>query len=165
MKNLWLFLVRYNSTFWFILFFVFSLMLVINNNNYQRSAFINSSNIVVGSFYAKVNSWKEYMHLAEPNKDLMDENALLRFHLQNLLDKDSAEHALLLNSLPIDIDHNIYELIGASVVKNSEHHRSNYINVVKGSVDGIEKDRGVITSNGVVRAVQNVSLHFCTTNS
>ncbi|WP_345068013.1 rod shape-determining protein MreC [Sphingobacterium thermophilum] len=165
MKNLWLFLVRYNSTFWFILFFVFSLVLVINNNNYQRSAFINSSNIVVGSFYAKVNSWKGYMHLAETNKDLMDENALLRYHLQNLLDKDSAKHALFLDSLPKDIDHNRYEFIVASVVNNSVHHRSNYITIDKGSLDGIEKDMGVITSNGVVGTVQNVSPHFSTIKS
>jgi rod shape-determining protein MreC len=69
MKNLWLFLVRYNAFFWFILFFVASLLLVVQNNRYQRSSFINSSNVVVGSFYDKLNSWKSYLALEETNKN------------------------------------------------------------------------------------------------
>lgn len=162
MKNLWLFLVRYNSFFWFILFFVLSLALVVNHNNYQRSAFVNSSNIIVGSFFSKVNSWKEYMHLAESNKELLDENALLRHHLQELIGKDSTNKAEILESV---VDSSRYAFIVASVVNNSIHQRNNYITVNKGALDGIEKDMGVITSNGVVGTVMNVSAHFSTIKS
>ncbi|MBD1428563.1 rod shape-determining protein MreC [Sphingobacterium litopenaei] len=162
MKNLWLFLVRYNAFFWFILFFVFSLALVVNNNNYQRSSFVNSSNVVVGSFYSNVNSWKEYMHLAEANKDLLDENALLRHQLQEMVAKDSINEPLITDSMD---NPSRYEFVVASVVNNSVHQRSNYITINKGSLDGIEKDMGVITSNGVVGTVLNVSLHFSTIKS
>jgi rod shape-determining protein MreC len=162
MKNLWLFLVRYNAFFWFILFFVFSLALVVNNNNYQRSSFVNSSNVVVGSFYSNVNSWKEYMHLAEANKDLLDENALLRHQLQEMVAKDSITEPLITDSME---NPSRYEFVVASVVNNSVHQRSNYITINKGSLDGIEKDMGVITSNGVVGTVLNVSPHFSTIKS
>ncbi|MCA5004691.1 rod shape-determining protein MreC [Sphingobacterium bovistauri] len=162
MKNLWLFLVRYNSVFWFILFFVLSLALVVNNNNFQRSSFVNSSNVVVGSFYGKVNSWKEYMHLADANKELLDENALLRHQLQSFISNDSITEVLETDSLD---DPSRYGFIVASVVNNSVNQKNNYITVNKGSLDGIQKDMGVITSNGVVGSVLNVSPHFSTIKS
>jgi len=141
---------------------VFSLALVVNNNNYQRSSFVNSSNVVVGSFYSNVNSWKEYMHLAEANKDLLDENALLRHQLQEMVAKDSINEPLNTDSMD---NPSRYEFVVASVVNNSVHQRSNYITINKGSLDGIEKDMGVITSNGVVGTVLNVSPHFSTIKS
>lgn len=161
MKNLWLFLVRYNAFFWFILFFVFSLFLVVNNNNYQRSSFVNSSNVLVGSFYTKVNSWKEYINLVDANKELLDENALLRFQLENVLAKDTLTTYFSEDS----VDNGRYEFIVASVVNNSVHLKNNYITINKGSLDGIESDMGVITSNGVVGTVMNVSPRFSTIKS
>ena len=162
MKNLWLFLVRYNSVFWFILFFVFSLGLVINNNQYQRSSFVNSSNVVVGTFYSKVNSWKEYMHLTAVNRDLLDENALLRYQLQQVIGNDTINQPFNTDSLD---NPSRYDFTVASVVNNSVHLKNNYITINKGSLDGVEKDMGVITSNGVVGTVLNVSPHFSTVKS
>jgi rod shape-determining protein MreC len=162
MKNLWLFLVRYNAFFWFILFFVSALALVVNNNNYQRSSFVNSSNLIVGSFFTKFNSWKEYMHLAESNKDLLDENALLRHQLQELRSRDTLFDALNTDSLD---NPSRYEFIVASVVNNSVHQKNNYITINKGSLDGIQKDMGVISSTGVVGTVLNVSPNFSTIKS
>jgi rod shape-determining protein MreC len=162
MKNLWLFLVRYNAFFWFILFFVSALALVVNNNNYQRSSFINSSNLIIGSFFTKFNSWKEYMHLAESNKDLLDENALLRHQLQELRSRDTLFEALNTDSLD---NPSRYEFIVASVVNNSVHQKNNYITINKGSRDGIQKDMGVISSTGVVGTVLNVSPNFSTIKS
>lgn len=164
MRNLWLFLVRYNTFFWFILFFVVSISLVVNNNNYQRSSFINSSNLVVGSFYSKVNSWKEYMHLVDANEDLLKENALLRYQLQNRIatETDSITEKLNTDSIA---NTDRYNFIVASVVNNSVHRKNNYITIDKGSLDGIQTGMGVITSNGVVGTVLNVSSHFSTIKS
>ena len=99
MKNLWLFLVRYNAFFWFVLFFTVALILVVQNNRYQRSSFVNSSNVVVGSFYDKLNSWKSYLALDEANKNLAQENALLRQQLQNYILKDTVDSISLQDSI------------------------------------------------------------------
>lgn len=161
MKNLWLFLVRYNAFFWFLIFFVFSLFLVVRNNNYQKSAFVNSSNVVVGSFYSNVNSWQQYLNLANTNKDLMDENSLLRQQIHNLTDNDTTKQINIVDS----INTSKYEFIVASVVNNSVNQKSNYITINKGSNDGVVKDMGVITSNGIVGTVLNVSKNFSTIKS
>lgn len=162
MKNLWLFLLRYNAFFWFILFFAFSFFLVVKNNNYQRSSFVTSSNVVIGSFYEKVNSWKEYLSLRNTNEQLLNENALLRQQIQNLTSSDTTlEYVNLADS----IDESRYDFLVASVINNSVNQKSNYLTINKGSFDGIEKDMGVITSNGVVGTILNVSPHFSTIKS
>ncbi|SKB60827.1 rod shape-determining protein MreC [Sphingobacterium nematocida] len=162
MKNLWLFLVRYNAFFWFVLFFTFSIFLVVQNNNYQRSSFVNSSNVIIGSFYENVNSWKEYLSLRTTNEQLAEENALLRQQLQNIMSSDSTTEAIhFIDS----IDESRYDFLVASVVNNSVNQKSNYLTIDKGTIDGIEKDMGVITSNGVVGTVLNVSAHFSTVKS
>ncbi len=161
MKNLWLFLVRYNAFFLFILFFVFSIVLVVRNNNYQRASFINSSNTVVGSYFKQINSWKAYLDLAGDNQKLLEENALLRKKLQGFLAIDTTTQVQLVDSIEKDR----YDFTVATVVNNSIHQKNNYITLDKGSADGIHANMGVITSNGVVGIVENVSKNFSTVRS
>ncbi|QQT26559.1 MULTISPECIES: rod shape-determining protein MreC [Sphingobacterium] len=161
MRNLWLFLIRYNAFFWFILFFVFSVLLVVKNNTFQRASAFNSSNVVIGNMYAKVNSWKSYLALADANDQLVQENAMLHNQLQRYIVKDSSDSVRLVDS----IEEGRYQFIVANVANNSIHQKSNYLTLDKGSKDGVEKDMGVITSNGVVGIVLNVSKDFCTVQS
>lgn len=154
-------MVRYNAFFWFVLFFTVAIILVVQNNRYQRSSFINSSNVVVGSFYDKLNSWKSYLALDETNKNLAQENALLRQQLQGYILKDTLDSIQIMDS----IEANRYHFIMGEVVNNSIHQKSNFVTINKGSQDGIQKGLGVITSNGVVGIVLNVSPHFSTIQS
>ena len=122
MRNLWLFLIRYNAIFWFILFFTVSIVLVIRNNNFQRSSFISSSNAVIGSYYKQVNSWKSYLSLDETNEKLAAENALLRKQIQNILQADtSADTVHIVDS----IEQGRYTFIVAHVINNSIHQKNN----------------------------------------
>lgn len=161
MKNLWLFFVRFNAFFWFLLFFTFSIVLVIRNNNYQQSAFINSSNIFVGSLYTKFNSWQEYINLSKDNELLTAENATLRKRLQRFEDADST----ITPQVKITMDEVRYEFIPANVINNSVSQKNNFITLNKGLKDGIEPNMGVISSNGVVGTVLKVSENFCTVTS
>lgn len=162
MKNLWLFLSRYNAIFWFILFFVVSIILVVGNNSYQRASYLNSSNVLIGSFYTQVNSWKSYLSLADANEQLAQENVLLRQQVQNLYSAQApADSVHLVDS----IEEGRYAFIIASVANNSVHQKSNYLTLDKGTNDGIERGMGVITSNGVVGIVLNTSAHFCSVQS
>lgn len=163
MRNLWLFLTRYNAFFWFILFFGFSLFLVVKNNSFQRSSALNSSNRVIGNIYQKVNSWKSYLSLTEVNQALVKENANLRSRLENYVSTDSVKNATLPKIDSSDFGR--YEFITARVTNNSIHQKSNYLTLNKGSLDGIEKGMGVIAPNGVVGIILNVSPHFSTVQS
>src|SRR5690606_30203457 len=115
---------------------VTAVILVVRNNNFQRASFINSSNVVVGSFYQQVNSWKSYLSLNEANQKLAAENVLLRQQLQNLLQADTAADSV---HIVDSIEQGRYTFIVANVANNSIHQKSNYLTLDKGTNDGIEK--------------------------
>lgn len=119
MKNLWLFLSRYNAIFG-LLFFVVAIVLVVRNNSYQRASFLNSSNVMVGSFYKQVNSWKSYLALADANEKLTQENVLLRQQVQNMIQANPVVDSV---HLVDSIEQGRYAFIIANVANNSIHQK------------------------------------------
>lgn len=62
---------------------------------------------------------------------------------------------------PRIIKYAAYKYIAAKVINNSiTSDRNNYITINKGSADGIQKDMAVVTANGVVGRVAQVSKHY-----
>lgn len=164
MKNLWHFFIRFNAVIWFLLFFIFALILVIRNNEYQKSYFINSSNEVVGSFYKELNYWKGYLALDKVNQELVEENALLHKKLAqyNLLDTTSVSQDII----QVDsLDSARYLFIPAKIANNSIKQKNNYITLSKGSKHGIQEGMGVISSSGIVGFVLKTSSNFSTVQS
>ena len=161
MKNLWIFIHKYNAFFLFILFFGFSCYIAVRNNTFQRATVVNSSNHVVGTAYSWVNSWQSYLHLNESNMQLAAENAALREQLQQLTHTDSATR-IAVNDSVYQVQ---YHYIVAQVTNNSIHQKNNYITIDRGSKDGIRKGMGVIAAKGIVGIVLNVSEHFATIQS
>ncbi|WP_028295565.1 rod shape-determining protein MreC [Olivibacter sitiensis] len=161
MKNIWIFIGKYNAFFLFLLFFGFSLFLVIRNNIYQRSYAFNSANLIVGSIYAHVNEFTKYFNLGKANDRLANENAALREQLRQSLYSNIVDEHQVNDSL---YDQR-YSYIVARVINNSVHQKSNYITIDRGSLHGIQKGMGVISADGVVGIVLNVSPHFTTIQS
>jgi rod shape-determining protein MreC len=159
MRNLWIFLSRYNAFFFFIIFFTVGIILAIRNNAYQRSTVFNSTNEVVGTAYKRLNVIKRYLNLGQVNDSLATENALLKTQLMAVLNADSTKLIKVKDS----INQVQYTLIAAKVIKNSVTLTNNIITINKGLKDGIEKEMAVISpGKGVVGFVQNVSENFAT---
>ncbi|WAC41002.1 rod shape-determining protein MreC [Pedobacter sp. SL55] len=159
MRNLWIFLSRYNAFFFFIIFFTVGIILTIRNNVYQRSVTFSSTNEVVGTAYKRLNVIKRYLNLVQVNDSLAAENAALKTQLLALNEIDSTQVTKVKDS----INHQQYTLIAAKVFKNSVTLTNNIITINKGAKDGILKDMAVISPNkGVVGFVQNVSENFAT---
>lgn len=161
MKNLWLLLSKYNAFFLFVLFFGISFYLLVQNNSFQRASSINSSSMVVGTLYERVSVWKNFLSLREANTELAEENASLRRQLQMLIQGDSTLKEVVLDSL----GEAQYSYLVANVINNSINQKNNYLTINKGYADGVRKGMGVISPNGVVGIVLNVSTHFATIQS
>lgn len=161
MRNLWVFILKYNNFFLFILFFATSFLLVIRNNSYQRASAFNSSNGIIGSVYQYIDYFEQYLHLTENNKLLSEENARLRDRLLGSRYKSLVEVDSVLDSVGITQ----YAYLVAKVINNSTHQKNNYLTINRGSNQGVEKGMGVISSNGIVGIVLNVSPHFATIQS
>jgi rod shape-determining protein MreC len=159
MRNLWIFISRYNAFFFFIIFFTIGIVLTLKNNAYQRSITLNSTNSVVGSAYERLNVIKRYLNLGQVNDSLAKENAALKTALVAINNIDSTKTSLVKDS----INNVQYTLFAAKVIKNSITLRNNIITINKGSLDGVVKDMAVISpQKGVIGFVQDVTDHLAT---
>lgn len=162
MRNLWIFISRYNAFFLFIIFFIVGIYLTIKNNAYPRSVTLNSSNEIVGNAYEQLNVLKRYLNLGMVNDSLAAENAKLKSQLLALTTVDSAKDTKVIDTLT----NQQYTYLAAKVVKNSITLRNNVMTINKGSVDGIEAGMAVISpQKGVVGFIRDVSAHLATIQS
>lgn len=156
MRNLLIFITKYNAFFLFLIFEISSLIIYIKYNSFQKATFINSTNQVTGNFYARADEVKGYMSLREVNDALVRENALLRNQLKSSRYVDSVAKHIVNDT----IYKQQYEYIDAKVINNSVNKRNNYLTINRGSKDGIAKGMGVSSANGIVGKVVFVGQHL-----
>jgi len=162
MRNLWIFINRYNAFFFLIIFLTTGIVLTVKNNSYQRSVTLNSSNELVGNAYEKFNVIKKYANLGKVNDSLAVENAKLYTQLLKMRNIDSAKDITVVDSLTKQQ----YTYLAARVIKNSITLRNNIIGINKGSLDGIKSGMAVISpQKGVVGFIRDVSPHLATIQS
>lgn len=157
MRNLLIFINKYNAFFFFLFFEISAIVIYIKYNSFQKATFINSSNEVTGNIYSRINKLNQYLYLKESNDSLMAENARLRSKLSTAFYQDTASKHTVVDT----INHQQYTYIGAKVINNSVNKANNYLTLNRGSLAGIEKDMGVISSAGLVGLVVNVFAAFC----
>ncbi|ETZ19879.1 rod shape-determining protein MreC [Pedobacter sp. V48] len=162
MRNLWIFISRYNAFFFFIIFFTVGVVLTVRNNSYQRSVTINSTNKVVGDVYNNLNVLKKYINLGSVNDSLAGENAKLKTEILALKNIDTAKDVIVKDTAGVPQ----YTYLSARVIKNSITNRNNFITINRGKADGMETNMPVISpGRGVVGFVQDVSEHLATVRS
>jgi len=99
-----------------------------------------------------------YFGLKEENKILLVENE--RLHAQSILaftkftKKEFIHNDTVYNQR--------YTYLNAEVINNSVFKRNNYLTLNKGYAQGVAPEMGVISSNGVVGMVKDVSQYFST---
>lgn len=164
MRNLIAFLIKNSSWFVFILFEIICFYFIFQYNSYQRSVYLNSSNEIVGRVYAISGNVVSYFGLREANEDLLLKNAELQNQVLDLneyihkLETDTiVTHAIIQDSLKST---NPYEYIISRVINNSISQTENYITINKGSKDGIMREMGVISQQGIVGIIRAVSSNF-----
>jgi rod shape-determining protein MreC len=81
MRNLLAFLLRYQGIMLFVLLEVVSFYFFLTNSSYQRAAFFNSANAYMGVLLERRTEVTDYFRLAELNKQLLADNAQLRYRL------------------------------------------------------------------------------------
>jgi rod shape-determining protein MreC len=156
MRNLWIFISKYNAFFLFLIFEVSSLLIYIKYNSFQKATFINSSNEITGGLYARIGEFYGYLSLKDVNDSLARENTRLRNQLKSSFYVDTiGRHKVTDTTYKQQ-----YEYIVAKVINNSVNRSNNYLTINKGSNQGIAKGMGVISELGVVGKVVYVSAHF-----
>jgi rod shape-determining protein MreC len=161
MRNLLVFITKYNAFFLFIIFEISSLVIYIKYNTFQKATFISSTSKVTGGLYTQVDELKDYLSLREVNDSLARENARLKNQLKSSFYVDT----LAKRQVNDTIYKQQYTYIEAKVINNSVNRSNNYITINRGSKQGIEKGMGVICSSGLVGKVVFVGEHLSVVQS
>ena len=160
MRNLFEFLLKRSAWIVFLIYVVLCFVLLFNNNPYQRSRYLSSSNTLVSGLNSATTSVTGYFGLRTENVDLLYQNG----RLQNEVIELSRE----LNALRLQLDGDSLrriatpaapDFIMAQVIRNSIAHTHNYITIDKGRADGICPEMGVVNQQGVVGIVSTVGEH------
>jgi len=169
-RNLIIFLRRYFNFFLFLLLEVICIVLVFRNNNFQRTAYLNSANDVSGKMYDRYNNIQYYFHLKATNDSLVNENTRLHNVLRSSYDSMLTANGIKVDTVRIYSDDTLHRIIGtqlrryeyreAKVINNSVNKPINYITIHRGSLQGIRTNMGVISPSGVVGVVRSVSDNY-----
>jgi len=156
MRNLLIFITKYNAFFLFVIFELIALTIYIKYNSFQKATFVSSTSEVTGAMYTQVNGMKDYLHLKDVNDSIARENALLRKQLKSSFYTDTAVKHEITDS----VYKQQYTFISAKVINNSVNRSTNYITINRGSKQGVAKGMGVICSSGLVGKVISVGEHL-----
>lgn len=161
MRNLLDFLSKFNHWFLFIVLEVISFVLLFRFNSYQGSVWFTSANTVSGKVYEWSSTVQSYFLLSKVNEQLTQRNVQLEREVNKLSEKlVSVTHDSVYLSPSLRQLLAPYKIIPAKVVSNSVDKQDNFITINKGSLDGVKKDMGVVSGNGVVGIVYLVGPHY-----
>jgi rod shape-determining protein MreC len=163
MRNIFLFLRRYSTFFVFLLLQVVSLWFLFTYNRFHRAKFLGVANEITGRINTQYNKVEDYFSLKDENRRVHRLNdSLLNLLPGNFIKLDS--------SVRLVKDSILYDTLGhyrhylwrdAMVLYNTVSSQKNYIQLNKGSRQGIKDNMAVISSDGyAVGMVVNVSANF-----
>src|ERR1700761_5367434 len=161
MRNLLIFITKYNAFFLFLIFEISALIIYIKYNSFQKASFISSTSKVTSTLYAQRDQVVGYLSLREVNDSLARENARLRGQLKSSFYIDT----LAKHQVSDTVYKQQYTYIEAKVINNSINRSTNYITIDRGSKQGIAKGMGVICSSGLVGKIVFVGEHLSVVQS
>ncbi len=127
-----------------------SLYLIVQYNNAQNEIFINSTNIVSTQVNNKIDQLANYFSLESVNKDLQTQNASL---MQKIFEYGINNSDI--NAYPKDSLN--FELIPVTICNSTFNLKNNNLTLCQGYNDSLQKDLGVITENGIIGIIRNLS--------
>jgi rod shape-determining protein MreC len=134
---------------------------MVRDGGYQGSRVLNSSNAVVSGIYQQAANTREYFSLRLENEKLAHENAILR----NLLKSSHAIIPIKTFTRNDTLYKQQFTYISAKVVNSSVNKRRNFMTLNVGSDQGVTRDMAVMSSEGIVGRVTDVSRKFSTVMS
>ena len=159
MQQILFFFIRNKNFLLFSVLFLFAFALTIQSNSFHTAKLTSSANFLSGSIYTAKSNALGYFGLRNENSKLLNENVILRKELEAF--KNNLE-LVKIDSSNLSAK---FDFVLARVINNSYSKTKNLLTIKKGSNNGIKIDMGVITSNGIVGIVNNVSKNYATVQS
>jgi rod shape-determining protein MreC len=163
MRNIFLFIRRYITFFAFFILQMVALWFLFSYNRFHRAKFLGIANEVTGRINSQYNKVEDYFALREENKRVHRLNdSLLNLLPKNFSIRDSSIH-LVQDSVYYDTagHYRRYFSRPATVVYNTVSSQKNYIQINRGSSQGVKDNMAVVSSDGsVIGIVVSTSPNF-----
>jgi len=164
MNTLREFLKKYFHVVVLLILMVTSIVMIYNSMNYQRFVLSTSMQSITGPIQKKWNKVIRHFQLAEENEYLVNQNLqFLRknenvyiFNNDTIYSKTSQDT----NAYGKMVVKRMYDFMSANVIYLTTKNTHNMIIIDKGSKNGITNDMAVLSPQGVVGVVKDVSDHF-----
>ena len=161
MQQLLYFLQRYKNFLFFFSLEIIAVALMINNHSFHRSKFVSSTNFITGEVYEKSANLSEYLHLKTRNKELSEENTLLKNKIAQLYSG--------IDSLKTTTDtlnpNQKFIYINGKIINNSYKNANNFITINKGANHSITSGMAVINTKGIIGITDNTGSRYARVQS
>lgn len=151
MKSLFIFLYRFRAFITLVLLESLCAFLIVQNSQYHRALFFNSSNSVIAEILDVSTNAVQFVQLRSINESLSEENVRIKNYLEKFITTP--------DSLKIDSARQ-FNYINARVINNSVDLRNNLITINVGRENGVDKNMGVISNGKIVGKTRYVSDHY-----
>lgn len=139
----------------FIILEVAAVLMLSNNSQIQRLWIARISHGFMASTWGATQSVSNYFSLKKQNDALALENDRLQRLVRRYESALSAKDSLMRPQMDDGFNY-----IPATIIKSSTNSQHNYLIIDKGSDDGVIRNSGIITSQGVIGIIDAVSAHY-----
>lgn len=162
MRNIFLFIRRYFNFVFFVVLQVVALYILFHYNKFHEAVFSGVANEITGNVGGKYTNVANYFKLKSANDQLAKENVELRNLVFSNFTRPDTSQKLVQDSVPYDTLGHFRKYLwrGARVVNNSVSLPNNTLTIARGDNQGVHRNMGVISANGVVGVVINTSSNY-----
>jgi rod shape-determining protein MreC len=163
MRNIFLFIRIYFNFLFFLVLMGISLFMLFNYNRYQHTVYSAAAGEITGKINKQYNDVEYYFQLKKTNDSLVKANANLYNKLKQDYEMPDTVSKLAIDTIQIDtiLHQRKYLYLPAKVVGNSVSQPNNYLQLHRGSLQGVSADLGVTDiNNSVIGTVVDVSKNY-----
>jgi rod shape-determining protein MreC len=161
-RNIFLFIRRYFNFLFFLVLQIIALSFLFRYNKFHEAAFMGIANELTGRVSSRYSNVQYYFHLKKTNEALSAQNEQLLNQMKSNFQPADTVVQVVVDTTNLDTSgiERRYLWRAARVVNNSVSLQNNYITIHRGEDQGVRKDMGVISPEGIVGMVVNTSENY-----
>lgn len=162
MKNIFLFIRRFFVFICFIILQVVCIVMLSNSSKTHQAFFAAAANDVTGKIDKQYSSVRDYLYLKQENDRLHQENARLLNMLKTDYQSSDTSIKFVVDTTIKDTLNRFrkYTYLPAKVVGNTISSQTNYLQLERGSRQGVKRGMSVVSPQGIVGSVVEVGDNF-----
>ena len=162
MRNVFLFIRKYANFLFFLVLQIIALSFLFRYNKYHEAVFMNAAGEITGSLDQRYSTVEYYFKLKKINEQLAAENGRLNQRLKENYERPDAGGKQVLDTVQVDslLQIRKFTWLDARVVGSTVSTRTNFITIHRGSNQGVHPNMGVVSPQGIVGTVVNVSENY-----